>query len=155
MATLLVNGSERAVSLARERSLLYVLREELGLTAAKYGCGEGECGACTVLVDGRAVHACKLPVREAVGHAVVTVEGLGGDGALHPVQRAFVEAEALQCGFCTPGMVASAVALLDGNPDPSEAEIRASLAGNLCRCGTYPRIVEAVRRAAAALRSGR
>ncbi len=142
-----VNGIDRSVDLDRERSLLFVLREELGLTATKYGCGEGECGACLVLVDGAAVRSCVTPLAEAVGRSVTTVEGLAHGETLHPVQRAFVEAGAFQCGFCIPGMIVAAVALLNRNPNPGDDEIRAVMNGNICRCGGYLRIVEAIRRA--------
>ena len=146
--TLRVNGIDHPISLDRDRSLLYVLREELGLTGTKYGCGEGECGACKVLVDRVAVRACKTPIGEAVGQSITTVEGLAQGETLHPVQQAFVETGAFQCGFCTPGMIIAAVSLMNQNPRPSEEEIRAALDGNLCRCGGYLRIVEAVQRAA-------
>jgi CO/xanthine dehydrogenase Mo-binding subunit/aerobic-type carbon monoxide dehydrogenase small subunit (CoxS/CutS family) len=125
-----------------------VLREELDLTGAKYGCGEGVCGACTVLVAGEPARSCVLALRELAGREVTTVEGLAGDGRLHPVQQAFIEVGAMQCGYCTPGMLISAVALLARDPDPDEQHVRASMEGNVCRCCTYPRIVRAVRRAA-------
>jgi aerobic-type carbon monoxide dehydrogenase small subunit (CoxS/CutS family) len=145
-----VNRTSRPVDLLRDRSLLHVLREELGLTGTKYGCGEGECGACTVLVDGVPTRSCVTPVRDAVGHEVTTIEGIAPDssGGLHRVQNAFLEAKAFQCGFCTPGMIVAAVALLRRNPTPSEAEIRSALNGNICRCCGYTRIIEAVQRAA-------
>jgi aerobic-type carbon monoxide dehydrogenase small subunit (CoxS/CutS family) len=130
-----------------DRHLLYALREELGLTGTKYGCGEGECGACKVLMDGVAVRACQTPLGEAVGHSITTIEGLAHGEPLHPVQQAFVEAGAFQCGFCTPGMIIAAAALLARSPRPSDAEVRASLDGNLCRCGGYLRILDAVQRA--------
>jgi len=149
-ARLRVNGVERPVSLAPDRSLLYVLREELGLTGTKYGCGEGECGACKVLMDGLAVRACQTPIGEAVGHSIVTIEGIAPAGRLHPVQEAFVDAGAFQCGFCTPGMIIAAVSLLDRTPGATEEEIRAAMDGNLCRCGGYLRILDAVQRAARA-----
>jgi aerobic-type carbon monoxide dehydrogenase small subunit (CoxS/CutS family) len=148
MARLTVNQAGHEVSLERERSLLFVLREELGLTGAKMACGEGECGACTVLLEGRPVHGCVTPIRDVAVRAVTTIEGLAQGGELAPVQRAFVELGALQCGFCTPGMILAATALLAEHARPSEAEIRAALNGNLCRCGMYARIVAAVRRAA-------
>jgi aerobic-type carbon monoxide dehydrogenase small subunit (CoxS/CutS family) len=146
-ARLQVNGVDHEVALQPDRHLLYVLREELGLTGTKYGCGEGECGACKVLLDGVAVRACQTPLGEAVGHSVTTIEGLAHGEELHPVQQAFLEAGAFQCGFCTPGMVIAAAALLARNPHPTDAEARAALDGNLCRCGGYLRILDAVGRA--------
>ncbi len=144
-----VNGEDATVAVEPHWNLLRVLREELELTGAKEGCGAGECGACTVLVNGRAVNACLYPAVEADGAEVTTVEGLAGPGGeLHPIQRAFVEKGAVQCGFCTPGMVLSAKALLDRMPLPSEEEIRTALAGNLCRCTGYAQIIEAVQAAA-------
>jgi aerobic-type carbon monoxide dehydrogenase small subunit (CoxS/CutS family) len=148
-----VNGADRAVTLDRDRSLLYVLREELGLTGTKYGCGEGECGACKVLVDGVATRACITPIGEANGRSIVTIEGLAEAERLHPVQQAFVDSGAFQCGFCTPGMIIAAVSLLERNPDPSDPEIRAALDGNICRCGGYLRIVAAVHAASPARRA--
>jgi nicotinate dehydrogenase subunit B len=142
-----VNGETHEFTLEPERSVLSVLRDELGLTGAKPGCGEGECGACTVLVGSAAVRSCRLPALEVDGRAITTVEGLARGGRLHPVQRAFLEERAMQCGYCTPGMILGAVALLDQDPNPDEATIRASLEGNVCRCGTYPRIMRALRRA--------
>jgi len=146
-ASLRVNGVSRSIALAPDRNLLYVLREELGLTGTKYGCGEGECGACKVLLDGVAVRACQTPAGEAIGRSVTTIEGLAEGERLHPVQQAFLEAGAFQCGFCTPGMVVAAAALLGLNPRPSEEEILAAMDGNLCRCGGYLKILDAVRRA--------
>ena len=144
-----VNGEEVTVAVEPDWTLLRVLREELELTGAKEGCGAGECGACTVIVDGRAVNACLYPALEADGRRVVTIEGLAGPGGeLHPLQRAFVEKGAVQCGFCTPGMVLSAKALLDRVPEPTEEDIRTALAGNLCRCTGYVQIIEAVKAAA-------
>lgn len=142
-----VNGVDRTLSLEPDRSLLLVLREELELTGTKYGCGEGECGACKVLVDGVAVRACQTRLAEVVGRSVTTIEGLAEGGRLNPVQRGFLEVGAFQCGFCTPGMIVQAVALLRQNPHPSRDEVRAALEGNLCRCGGYLRILEAVERA--------
>jgi len=144
-STLRVNGVDHPVALDRDRSLLYVLREELGLTGTKYGCGEGECGACKVLIEGVAVRSCVTPVGEAVGRSITTIEGLADGERLHPVQEAFLEAGAFQCGYCTPGMILSVVALLSRTPHPTDAEVRAGLDGNLCRCGGYLRIMEAVR----------
>ncbi|HXQ48514.1 MAG TPA: (2Fe-2S)-binding protein [Thermoplasmata archaeon] len=146
-SVLRVNGADHPVSLQRERSLLYVLREELGLTGTKYGCGEGECGACKVLVDGVAVRSCTTSVGEVVGRSVTTIEGLAQGDRLHPVQQAFLDAGAFQCGFCIPGMILAAVSLLDRNPHPNKNEIRAAMDGNVCRCGGYLRILDAVQRA--------
>ena len=145
---LVVNGTRRRVEGDAERNLLGVLRDELDLTGAKYGCGEAQCGACTVLVDGQPVRSCVTPLRAAAGKQITTIEGLERNGRLHPLQQAFLEADALQCGYCTPGMILSGVGLLKRNPRPSEAEIVRAMNGNVCRCGAYPRIVAAVRRAA-------
>ncbi|HWQ56276.1 MAG TPA: (2Fe-2S)-binding protein [Bryobacteraceae bacterium] len=142
---LLVNGVRRTVDAAPDRTLLSVLRDDLELTGAKYGCGEGRCGACTVLLGGQAVRSCITRVESAAGKPILTVEGLEREGRLHPLQDAFLQADALQCGYCTPGMIMAGVALLDRNPNPSEEEIAQSFQGNVCRCGTYPRIVKAVR----------
>ena len=131
-----------------ERMLLWVLRGEFDLTGSKYGCGEGQCGACTVLVDGAPVRSCMAPVRAVAGKKITTIEGLARNGELHPVQKAFIQADAMQCGYCTPGMILSSVGVLRKNPNPDEPEIRRGLEGNVCRCGTYPRIVAAVRMAA-------
>lgn len=130
------------------RPLLEVLREDLGLTGTKYGCGEGQCRACTVLLDGRAIVSCITPVSAANGKSITTIEGLAQNGKLHPVQQAFVDEGAMQCGYCTPGMVLRTVALLDQTPKPSEQQIVDGLNGSLCRCCGYPRIIEAVKRAA-------
>ena len=143
-----VNGKTSTVDTEPERPLLEVLREDLGLTGTKYGCGEGQCGACTVLVDGRPRLSCIMPVRSAEGHQVVTIEGLARNGALHPVQQAFVDEGAAQCGYCTPGMILGTVALLAANPRPTDAQIAEGLNGNLCRCNDYHRILAAVKRAA-------
>jgi aerobic-type carbon monoxide dehydrogenase small subunit (CoxS/CutS family) len=132
--------------------LLSVLRDELNLTGSKYGCGEGQCGACTVLVDGQATRSCITTVGAAAGKKIATIEGLEKDGRLHPIQESFLEADALQCGYCTPGMIMSAVALLAKNTNPSEQEIVQFMQGNVCRCGTYPRIVTAIRKAARAMK---
>jgi aerobic-type carbon monoxide dehydrogenase small subunit (CoxS/CutS family) len=145
-----VNGAERAIHVDPGTPLLYVLRNDLGLTAAKFGCGLEQCRACVVLADGEAVTTCASAVEAFVGKEITTVEGLGTPDDLHPVQAAFLEEEAGQCGYCVPGMVVAATALLHANPDPTDDEIRASLASNLCRCGSQPRIVAAVRRAARA-----
>ena len=149
-----VNGRIREVDAASSTSLLTVLRDRLDLTGAKSGCGEGECGACTVLVGGRAVRSCITPVSAVGAKPVVTVEGLARGGALDPVQQAFLEALAFQCGYCTPGMIMEAVGLLGRKAAPSESEIRSEMEGHICRCGAYGRIVEAVRRAAEGARRG-
>ena len=148
-----VNGTEHSLRVERSRSLLSVLRTELGLTGTKYGCGSGECGACTVLLDGQAVRSCSTPVSHTDGRAVTTIEGLKGkEGGLHPVQQAFLDQQAFQCGYCTPGMIVEAVALLRRNPNPTALAIREAMGGHLCRCGTYGRIVRAVQAAAAKMR---
>lgn len=148
-----LNGSPVTVLVDSHKSLLDILRGSLCLTGTKEGCGEGECGACTVLVDGLAVNSCLYPAFEVDGKSVWTIEGLTGNkNELSPIQTAFVERGAIQCGFCTPGMILSAKALLDSNPDPSEEEIREALAGNLCRCTGYVQIIEAVKKAAERLR---
>ena len=145
-----VNGKTLTVDANAETSLLEVLRDQLDLTGSKYGCGEGQCGACTVLIDGNPRRSCITPVGAAARKPITTIEGLAAEGRLHPLQQAFLDAEALQCGYCTSGMIMTAAALLRGNPDPNEETIRHFMEGNICRCGTYPRIVEAIRRAAAA-----
>ena len=147
--TLVVNGALRSFTAVQGMTLLDALRDQLDLTGAKYGCGEGQCGACTVLVDGKAVRTCLIAAASVAGKRVETVEGLEREGRLHPLQAAFLEKSAFQCGYCTPGFLMAAEALLRRVPKPAEAEIRRELNGNICRCGTYPRIVEAVRMAAA------
>jgi aerobic-type carbon monoxide dehydrogenase small subunit (CoxS/CutS family) len=149
--TLTINGRNWSGEIRSESSLLDLLRDQLQLTGAKLGCGEGQCGSCTVLLDGRAVSACLTPATAAAQKTVVTIEGLASGERLHPVQQAFLDAQAFQCGFCTPGMIMGAAALLAQHPSASAAEIRRALDGHLCRCGTYPRIVEAVRAAGAAM----
>jgi aerobic-type carbon monoxide dehydrogenase small subunit (CoxS/CutS family) len=149
-----VNGARRRVDADEERPLLSVLRDDLNLTGSKYGCGEGRCGACTVLLDGRPVRACVTAVRAAAGHEVRTIEGLARGDRLHPLQEAFLRAGALQCGYCTPGMIMSALALLSQEPQPSLEDIVRFMGGNICRCGTYPRIVTAIQEAARALQGG-
>jgi nicotinate dehydrogenase subunit A len=149
-----VNGQAHQVEADSSTPLLYVLRDDLGLNGAKYGCGLGQCGACTVLVDGKAVFSCVLPIAALSGRAVRTVEGLGTVDAPGPVQRAFLEEQAAQCGYCIAGMIVRAQALLEANPAPSEAQIRAHMQPNLCRCGTHMRILRAVRRAAGLMRGG-
>lgn len=146
-----LNGADRSLQVPPKLTLLDAIRDYAGLTGTKYGCGEGQCGACTVLLDGRAVKSCILPAAAAQGKTVTTIEGLAVDGKHHPVQQSFLDHSALQCGFCTPGMITGAVSLLTEHANPSEAEIRAGLQSHICRCGTYPRIVAAVR-AVASLR---
>jgi nicotinate dehydrogenase subunit A len=150
MIELVVNGETRVVDVEPGTPLLLVLRNDLGLTAAKLGCALEQCRACAVLVDGEAVTSCTTPAGTLTGHRIVTPEGLGAPERLHPVQRAFVEEEATQCGYCIPGMTIGAAALLARNAAPSDEEIREALTGHLCRCGTQPRILKAVKRAAAA-----
>lgn len=140
-----VNGVERDVDVALDMPLLWVLRDVLGLTGTKYGCGQALCGACTIHVDGSAVRACVMPVRSAVGKDIVTIEGLSPDGS-HPLQKAWTELAVPQCGFCQAGQIMSAAALLSKTPKPTDAEIDQSLSGNLCRCGTYPRIRAAIQK---------
>jgi len=143
-----VNGVSHTVAAEPETPLLYVLRNDLGLKGARFGCGLGQCGTCTVVIDGKAVQSCDLPVSAAAGKAVTTIEGISTNGRLHPLQEAFVDEQAAQCGYCITGIIMAAKALLDANPRPSDAEIRTALKGNLCRCGTHHRILRAVRRAA-------
>ena len=145
---LTVNGERREADVWAGESLLYVLRERLGLPGSKNACEQGECGSCSVLLDAKLVCACLVLAAQADGHEVVTVEGLGGDGDLHPVQAAFAETGAVQCGFCTPGLIVATVDLLARNPDPNDDEIREALSGNLCRCTGYAKIFDAVRLAA-------
>jgi aerobic-type carbon monoxide dehydrogenase small subunit (CoxS/CutS family) len=152
LAELNVNGVARQIDADSERSLLSVLRDDLDLTGAKYGCGEGRCGACTVLIDGKATRSCVTAVGDCEGKQITTVEGLERDGKLHPLQEAFLAAGAMQCGYCTCGMIMSGVALLTHNPDPAVADIVRSMEGNICRCGTYSRIVQAIRQAAESLK---
>jgi nicotinate dehydrogenase subunit A len=152
MITLTVNGREHALDVEPSTPLLYVLREDLGLNGAKFGCGLGQCGACTVMVDGRAVFSCVLPVAAAAGRPIKTVEGLGSVERPGPMQQAFMAEQAAQCGYCIPGMMMRAQALLEARPTATEADIRAALEPNLCRCGTQARIVRAVMRAAQAMR---
>ena len=146
--TLVVNGSEHRLDTPSDESLLSVLRNHLELTGTKYGCGEGQCGACTVLLDGKPVRSCRTPVRLALGKKITTIEGLEQNGRLHPVQEAFLSLEAFQCAYCTSGMIMSAVALLEADPKPSDEDIARRMEGNVCRCGTYPRIVAAIQQAA-------
>ncbi len=143
-----VNGTKRRIDAEAERSLLSVLRDDLDLTGAKYGCGEGQCGACTVLIDGQPARSCIAQVGAVAGKQITTIEGLEQNGRLHPLQAAFIEAGAMQCGYCIPGMIMSGAGLLKKNPHPTEPEILRAMEGNVCRCGTYPRILTAIRRAA-------
>jgi aerobic-type carbon monoxide dehydrogenase small subunit (CoxS/CutS family) len=146
-----INGKNRAFESEPETSLLFALREELGLTGTKYGCGEGQCGACTVLLNGTPRRSCQLSVADAAGKSIVTIEGFERNGQLHPVQQAFLDQGAFQCAYCTSGMIVSTVAFLQKNSAPSEQEIVQALQGNICRCGTHPRIVAAVQQAAKAM----
>jgi aerobic-type carbon monoxide dehydrogenase small subunit (CoxS/CutS family) len=143
-----VNGRLYPVDYPPDTPLLYVLRDELFLSGTKYGCGEGQCGACTVLIAGAPRRSCQIPVSAAAGKPVITIEGLEKDGRLHPLQQAFLDAGAFQCAYCAPGMIMSSVGLLQTNANPSPAEVVQFLQGNVCRCGTHPRIIEAVRHAA-------
>ena len=143
-----LNGKPVELSVDSERLLLWVLRTDLGLTGTKYGCGESYCGACTVLVDDEAVRSCQTMVKDVQNKQVITIEGLASNDKLHPLQKAFMENDALQCGYCTPGMILNAYALLKKNPKPSESQIRDGLEDNLCRCGAHQRIVDAIRIAA-------
>ncbi len=148
---LLVNRETHEVDVGAERTLLSVLRHEVGLTGTKYGCGEGTCGACTVLLDGEATRSCITPAASAAGREITTIEGVEGlaeASALHPVQEAFIQEGAFQCAYCTPGFIVSTVALLARNPNPDREQIKAALSGHICRCGTYPRILKAVEAAA-------
>jgi len=149
-----VNGNQYQIETEPNFTLLNLLRDNLGLTGSKDGCQEGECGTCTVLLDGQPVNSCLTLAAQCDGRAVVTIEGIAQNGKLHPVQQAFVEAGAVQCGYCTPGMILSSVALLENNISPTDAEIRTALAGNLCRCTGYNKIIEAVELAAQELRNG-
>jgi len=143
-----LNGKPARLDTDDGRMLLWVLRADLGLTGSKYGCGEGICGACTVIVDGKAVRSCKTPLRNVAGKAVMTIEGLAHEGRLHPLQQAFIEHGAFQCGYCTSGMLMSAAAFLDDNPKPSREAVVAHMDHNLCRCGAHQRIVSAIEAAA-------
>jgi aerobic-type carbon monoxide dehydrogenase small subunit (CoxS/CutS family) len=147
MLKLSINGKTHVVAVAPDTPLLWVLRDELGLTGTKYGCGKGLCGACTVHVDGRAVRSCQLPVAELANKSVLTIEGISARGD-HPIQQAWIAAQASQCGYCQPGQIMTALALLQRNPHPSDADIKATMAGNLCRCASYLQILAAIRLAA-------
>jgi isoquinoline 1-oxidoreductase alpha subunit len=149
-----INGTAREVDAPQDMPLLWVIRDVLGLTGTKFGCGMAQCGACTVHLDGQAVRSCVLPASAVAGRMVTTIEGLSPDGS-HPVQKAWVDADVVQCGYCQPGQIMSAAALIAHNPSPSDDDIDAALAGNICRCGTYQRVREAVRKAAAQRRAER
>ena len=150
MARLNVNGVVREVDAEPDTPLLWVIREQIGLTGTKYGCGIAQCGACTVHIDGEAVRSCSLPVSAAEGKQITTIEGLAEDGRLHPLQQAFIDYGGFQCGICTPGQIMAAKALLDQNPHPSQAEIKEWMMGNLCRCTGYYKILDSVKAAAGA-----
>jgi len=152
---LLINGQSFRVEVEQDATLLSVLREQLDLTGSKYGCGEGQCGACTVLIDGKAHRSCITPVSSVANKSVITIEGLAHGQHLHPVQQAFLDEDAMQCAYCTSGMIMSAVSLLNNKRNPSDSEILQFMQGNICRCGTYPRIVAAIRKAAAAMPEAR
>ena len=152
---LTVNGTVHDIEVEPRKTLLAVLRDQLALTGTKEGCSTGDCGACTVLLDGQPVTSCLVLAASADGREITTIEGLAEDGRLHPVQQAFIDVGGLQCGFCTPGMIMSAVALLRDNPSPTDTEIRSALAGNLCRCTGYTKILEAIRKAAKEMRRRR
>jgi len=154
MVTLVVNGKSESLDVEPDTPLLYVLRDNLALHGPKFGCGLAQCGSCTVLVDGAAVRSCSTPVSKVAGRTVVTLEGLGSSTKPDPVQQAFIEEQAAQCGYCINGMIMTSRALLARTPHPTERQIRQALAGNLCRCGTHPRIIRAVQRAAALMAKG-
>ena len=147
-----INGKSQILQSEPETSLLFALREELGLTGTKYGCGEGQCGACSILLNGTPRRSCQLSVRDAAEKSIQTIEGFERNGRLHPVQQAFLDQGAFQCAYCTSGMIVSSVALLNKNPHPEEGEIVQALQGNICRCGTHPRIIAAIQQAAKAMR---
>ncbi len=149
-----VNGAQHRLSAPADEPLLSVLRNRLNLTGTKYGCGEGQCGACTVLMNGMATRSCRVPVSAAANAKIITIEGLEQQGALNAVQQAFLDEEAFQCGYCTSGMILSATSLLSRTPNPTEEQIAGAMNGNVCRCGTYPRIIAAIRRAAEAAGKG-
>jgi len=157
MATieLRINGEPRSVEADPQQSLLSTLRDNLDLTGCKYGCGEGRCGACTVLIDGKAVRSCVTPLGDCGGRPITTIEGLARDGKLHPLQTAFLECGAMQCGYCTTGMIMSGVGLLERNHSPSVDEVKRSMEGNICRCGTYPRIAAAIQMAVDSMKGAR
>jgi len=150
-----LNGKKTELKTDPNQTLLWVLRNQLGLTGTKYGCGTGFCGACTVIIDNEAVRACSLPVRDIAGKKVVTIEGLANNGRMNPVQQAFIDHDALQCGFCTPGMIMNATALLMKNPKPTRQEIIQGMEDNLCRCGAHVRIIKAIETAATTMKGGK
>ena len=150
-----INGNNRVFESAPDTTLLFALREELGLTGTKYGCGEGQCGACTILLNSTPRRSCQLSVGDVAGKSIITIEGFEQHGRLHPVQQAFLDQGAFQCAYCTSGMIASSVALLQKNPNPSAPEIVQALQGNICRCGTHPRIIAAVQQAAKAMQGAK
>jgi len=149
-----LNRKPVSITVDGDRMLLWVLRTDFGLTGTKYGCGEGYCGACTVLVNDQAVRSCQTPVKQVQGKEVITIEGLAKNGTLHPLQEAFIAHDAMQCGFCTPGMILNAYSLLKKNRKPTAEQVKAGMEDNLCRCGAHPRIVEAVLDAAARMKGG-
>lgn len=151
--TITINGRPHTVTAEDETPLLYVLRNEAGCKGVRYGCGVGQCGSCTVIIDGKAVQSCDMQVSAAAGKAITTIEGIGSLEHPHPLQRAFIDEQAAQCGYCASGIIMSAKALLDANPGAGDADIRAALAKNLCRCGTHQRILRAIKRAAQEMRS--
>ncbi len=154
MISLMVNGQRRDVAAGPDEPLLYVLRNDLGLTGTKFGCGLGQCGACSVIVGGRAIRSCLTPVQAVAGQAITTIEGLGSPERPHPLQAAFIEEQAAQCGYCTAGIIMEVKVFLDQTPHPTAAQVKEALAGNLCRCGTHLRVIRAVMRAAAVLAGG-
>jgi len=154
MITLVVNGQTTRFDLDADTPLLYVLRDNLALNGPKFGCGLGQCGACTVLMNGQTVRSCSVPIAKAAGLRITTLEGLGSSEKPHPIQKAFIDEQAAQCGYCINGMIMTSKALLERSPNPSDREIRKALAGNLCRCGTHQRIVAAVKRAAVLMAKG-
>jgi len=154
MITLVVNGQTTRFDLEPDTPLLYVLRDNLALNGPKFGCGLAQCGACTVLMNGQAVRSCSVPIAKAAGLRITTLEGLGSSEKPHPIQKAFIDEQAAQCGYCINGMIMTSKALLERSPNPSDREIRKALAGNLCRCGTHQRIVAAVKRAAVLMAKG-
>jgi aerobic-type carbon monoxide dehydrogenase small subunit (CoxS/CutS family) len=149
-----LNGKERELKTDTSQTLLWVLRNEIGLTGTKFGCGSGFCGACTVIIDKEAVRSCTIPLSDVAGKDIITIEGLAKDGKLHPVQQAFVDHDALQCGYCTPGMIMNAIALLMKNPKPSREDIIKGMEDNYCRCGAHVRIIQAIETAASKIEGG-